>query len=228
MIKNHYAGEIDKEALFNEISILRRLNHPNIIKLHEVYETSTLIGLVFDEIKGGELKLSKKYTESEAISLLKPLVEAIAYLHDLGIFHRDVKPSNVLIREKDNLSSACLIDFGLADHWNEEGRYLFYRCGTPGYVAPEVLRDAKYTTQVDVYSLGALLYTLLAGQNPFEYRDYETTVLNNYEGKVDFSRLKISSSMMELIQMMLHINPQERITPKNILKHNVFADNFWP
>lgn len=83
----------------------------------------------------------------------------------------------MLLREKNNLDTACLVDFGLADHWNEHSDYLFHRCGTPGFVAPEVLHDAKYTTQVDVYSLGVLLFTLLTGQNPFDSTDYDTVVI---------------------------------------------------
>lgn len=138
--KNRFLSDPDRQALRNELSILRSIDHPNLVKLREVYETCSHIGLIFDCFEGGELPVSK-YGEADILRIIRPLVDGLSYLHDQGIFHRDIKPNNILLRNKHSLDSVCLVDFGLADRWNEQSKYLFHRCGTPGYVAPEVLRD---------------------------------------------------------------------------------------
>jgi len=143
---------------------MRKLNHENIIKLHEVYESENHIYLVLELLSGGELfeRIIQKgqYTEKDSCILMKNLLSALAYMHSKGIMHRDIKPENLILKESDNDWNVKIADFGLATHVNPSHDYLFKRCGTPGYVAPEVLADAKYDQKVDVFSAGVILYIL--------------------------------------------------------------------
>ena len=149
-------------GLINEISIMRSLDHPNIIKLHEVYEGEYHVYLVLELLKGGELfdRIIKKghYSEKDAAILISKLIWALEYIHERGIMHRDIKPENLILKD-DNEYEIKLADFGLAEKIDKK-ELLFKRCGTPGYVAPEVLEDKKYDTKVDIYSAGVILYIL--------------------------------------------------------------------
>lgn len=149
-------------GLINEISIMRNLNHPSVIKLYEVYEGEYHVYLVLELLKGGELfdRIIKKghYSEKDAAILISKLLWALEYIHERGIMHRDIKPENLILKD-ENEYDIKLADFGLAEKVDKK-ELLFKRCGTPGYVAPEVLEDKKYDTKVDVYSAGVILYIL--------------------------------------------------------------------
>lgn len=142
---------------------MRKLNHENIIKLHEVHESDTSIYLVLELLRGGELfeRIVKRgiYTERDAAILMKKLLSALDYMHCKGIMHRDIKPENLILKETDNNFEVKIADFGLATVVTQ-GDYLFKRCGTPGYVAPEILADEKYDQKVDIFSAGVILYIL--------------------------------------------------------------------
>lgn len=149
-------------GLINEINIMKSLNHPNVIKMYEVYEGDYHIYLVLELLKGGELfdRIVKKghYSEKDAAILISKLLWALEYIHERGIMHRDIKPENLILKD-ENEYEIKLADFGLAERVDKK-ELLFKRCGTPGYVAPEVLEDKKYDTKVDVYSAGVILYIL--------------------------------------------------------------------
>lgn len=101
--------------------------------------------MVLEHLKGGELyKYLKKcntLNEETTAKIIYKLIKAVHHIHDNGIFHRDIKPENIILKKKGNVLELCIADFGLADYYNPNGKYMFTRCGTPGYVAPEVLRD---------------------------------------------------------------------------------------
>jgi serine/threonine protein kinase len=216
-----------KPSLINEINIMRRLDHENIIKLYEVYESATHICLVLELLHGGELfnKITKKgrYTERDASLLMKKLLDALEYLHQKGIMHRDIKLENLILKEVDNDIEIKIVDFGLATFCNQS-EFLFRRCGTPGYVAPEVLMDEKYDQKVDVFSAGVIMYILLTGGSPFYGKSYNEILHKNKKCEIrfDFAERgkKISPPAVDLLKKMLAKDPKVRITTKEALSHD--------
>ena len=143
---------------------MRRLAHESIIKLDGVYEGDNHVYLVLELLHGGELfdRIVKRgqYSERDACTLMKKLLSALEFMHSKGIMHRDIKPENLILKDVENDWNVKIADFGLATFINPNHDYLFKRCGTPGYVAPEVLADQKYDQKVDVFSCGVILYIL--------------------------------------------------------------------
>ena len=159
--KNKFAAAIE-----NEINLLKRLlNHDNILQLNEVYETKKKIVLIFDKLKGGDLDTNKipssfhnKFNENNIKTIMKQLLLAVKFLHDNDIMHRDIKKKNVFFVNPNDLQLK-LGDFGLAEYASKQ-KFVFRRCGTPGYVAPEILLKQPYNKKCDLFSLGSLLYNL--------------------------------------------------------------------
>lgn len=152
----------------NEITIMRRINHQNIIHLYEVHETENTIYMIMDFLEGGQLleliKIPRKFKQIEIINLISGIAKGLLYLHEMGIIHRDIKPENILFNKLETgETEPVIVDFGLATYENEN-EYLFPRCGTPGYVAPEVIniksQKAKYGAGCDIFSVGVLFHLL--------------------------------------------------------------------
>lgn len=158
------------ESLHTEIGILTMLNHPNIIKLLEVFDEGSDFYIVTELVQGGELFdriVSKNsYTEKEARDLIKTLLQTLAYMHETNVVHRDLKPENLLLTREDDDGDIKVADFGFAKRISELVA-AEVPCGTPGYVAPEILRGDVYGAEVDIWSLGVICYVLLAGYPPF-------------------------------------------------------------
>lgn len=159
-----------RSALLNEIDIMRKLSgRKNLLQLYEVYESKNSIYFVVDLLEGGELlddlTPENPYKESKMAELLKNILEALNYVHDKNIIHRDLKPENILLRTKNNQFNIVIADFGLATPIHQDLRkVVFKRCGTPGYVAPEILlyKDSQsfYETNSDVFSVGVIFYIM--------------------------------------------------------------------
>ena len=162
----------DQAGIRTEIEILKQLDHPNIVRLLDVYEDERHWCLVMDLMTGGELfdfvaKKTEGFAESEVQKIIKIIVDVIKYCHNVGIVHRDLKLENLLLAsEEEGISSVRVADFGLARIINE-GSLASTACGTPGYVAPEILREEKYGKQCDVWSIGVICFILLSGEPPF-------------------------------------------------------------
>ena len=144
------------------------MNHKNVIKLHDVYESTKYIHLVLPYLVGGELfvRINQKglYRESDAQPIMKNFLEALVYLADNLIVHRDLKPENLIFASKNDNTSIIIADFGLATQLHSQEHKLTLRCGSPGYVAPEVLRDEGYNCSSDVFSAGVIFYHMLTGR----------------------------------------------------------------
>lgn len=167
-----------KESLINEVNIMKKLDHPNILKIYEVYETIHSIYLVIDLLEGGELlkkvKESPKLSQKDISKLMYNLLKALEHIHSKKIMHRDLKPENLLLKDKTNLDDIVIADFGLATRQDIPLSEIFFkRCGTPGFVAPEILnykdgQEGFYDEKCDIFSAGSIFFVLLE-KNRFHF-----------------------------------------------------------
>jgi len=226
----------DENIVRREIEILGQLKHPNIIEMKEVFEKKSMTGkrkmyIVMELVTGGELfdriVTKKTFKESEARTVVKAVFEALVYVHARGIAHRDLKPENLLYKNKDEDSPVKVADFGLAKLYEPDAAEgLHTTCGTPGYVAPEVLRPADkkrgYDAQVDMWSAGVILYILLCGFPPFYEEDQNKLFRQIVKGNYTFPSPewdKISPDAIDLVRKCLQVDPNDRITPAQALEH---------
>ncbi|XP_042270313.1 serine/threonine-protein kinase DCLK1-like isoform X2 [Thunnus albacares] len=209
----------------SEVSILRRVKHPNIVLLIEEMDTYSDLYLVMELVKGGDLfdaiTSSNKYTERDASCMLFNLASAIKYLHSLNIVHRDIKPENLLVYEHhDGSKSLKLGDFGLATVVNGP---LYTVCGTPTYVAPEIVTEKGYGLKVDIWAAGIITYILLCGFPPFRGgEDQEVLFEQILRGQLDFPAPywdNVSDTAKALITGMLQIEVDQRYTAVQVLDH---------
>ncbi|KAH0930062.1 hypothetical protein HID58_015789, partial [Brassica napus] len=204
-----------------EISIMRRLSHPYIVRLHEVMATKGKIFFTMEFVKGGELfnKISKhgRLSEDLARRYFQQLISAVGYCHAHGVYHRDLKPENLLVDENGNLK---VTDFGLSaltDQIRPDG-LLHTLCGTPAYVAPEILSKKGYEgAKVDVWSCGIILFVLAAGFLPFNDPNVMNMYRKIYRGEYRCPRW-MSPDLKRFVSRLLDINPETRITIDEILK----------
>lgn len=208
-----------------EISILSRLRHPSIIRLHEVLATRTKIYFVLDLVMGGELfaRVSRAghLPEDLCRRYFRQIITAVGYCHSRGVFHRDLKLENLLLDENGDLK---ISDFGLSavsEQIGDDG--LFHTlCGTPAYVAPEILAKKGYrAAAVDLWSCGVILFVLVAGYLPFNDPNLMAMYRKIYRGEYRFPKW-ISSDLKNLIARLLDTNPDTRITVEEILIHSWF------
>jgi calcium/calmodulin-dependent protein kinase I len=174
---------IDKVAMLEtEINVLSRVRHPNCVSLLEMFETDDAVYLVTDLAAGGELfdQLLKKgyYTEGDAARLVREILLGVEYLHSLDIVHRDLKPENLLFADTTETARLMITDFGLSKVLTNGNDVLMTACGTPGYVAPEVLEQIGHGKPVDIWSIGVIAYTLLCGYTPF-WGEGKMSTINN-------------------------------------------------
>ena len=145
-----------------EVDILSQLDHPNVLKIFEIFDEEDCIYLVLELLAGGELfdRIVEKesYSEKEAAETIRPLVDALRYCHQLGIIHRDLKPENLLYQSDEDSSIIKITDFGLARFVQNE--LATTACGTPNYVAPEIIEGKGYGKEVDVWSIGVIIYIM--------------------------------------------------------------------
>lgn len=214
-----------------EIEILLRYGqHPNIITLKDVYDDGKHVYLVTELMRGGELldKIlrQKFFSEREASFVLHTISKTVEYLHSQGVVHRDLKPSNILyVDESGNPECLRICDFGFAKQLRAENGLLMTPCYTANFVAPEVLKRQGYDEGCDIWSLGILLYTMLAGYTPFANGPSDTPeeILTRIgSGKFTLSGGNwntVSDAAKDLVSKMLHVDPHQRLTAKQVLQH---------
>lgn len=222
--KKKASDETEKKRLETEVTILKKVKHPNIIGLRDLYDDAEYLYLVMELVTGGELfdKIVEKgqYTEKDASVIVKKILSAVQYLHSMNIAHRDLKPENLLLKKHDD-TEVMLSDFGLSKIIGEE-QMMQTACGTPYYVAPEVLAATGYDREVDLWSVGVVTYLLLCGFPPF----YGDTLPDVFEQimKADYDYPEpywdeVSAEAKDLIDKLLVIDPHQRLTADAALQH---------
>jgi len=218
-------GKDYEKNLKMEVDILKKVNHPNIIALKELFDTPDKLYLIMELVTGGELfdKIVEKgsYTENEASQLVRKIVSAVDYLHNLGIVHRDLKPENLLLKRADNDLEIAIADFGLSKIVGQQ-MMMQTACGTPSYVAPEVLNASGYGKEVDMWSIGVITYILLCGFPPF-YGDtvpeiFEQIMEANFDYPEEYWGA-VTKEAKDFINKLLVVDSDKRLTAGDSLRH---------
>jgi len=222
-------NKLNKEELavvHDEVEIMQRVEHKHCVRLFEIYETTQKLYMVMELLTGGELfdRIVTKgsYSEKEAAEVVHTVAEALKYLHDDGIVHRDLKPENLIYQNSTEEALLKITDFGLAKYRDRDAQ-LSTACGTPGYVAPEVLEGKQYGKEVDLWSLGVILYILLCGFPPF----YDESTAGLYrqikQGQYDFPDpywTDITDEAKDVVKGLLTVKPSDRWDPTELINNS--------
>jgi serine/threonine protein kinase len=214
----------------NEIAVLKRVSsgHVNIVTLHDYFETSHNLYLVFDLCTGGELfdRICAKgnYYEDDASTLVRTILKAVKYIHDCGIVHRDLKPENLIFRTPAEDADVMIADFGLSRVMEEEKFHLLTEiCGTPGYMAPEIFKKSGHGKPVDIWAMGVITYFLLCGYTPFDrdtqHQEMEAIIAGDYKFEPVEYWQNVSETAKDFVRECLTIDPTSRPTAAEALQH---------
>ncbi|XP_054003427.1 calcium/calmodulin-dependent protein kinase type II alpha chain isoform X19 [Hylaeus anthracinus] len=216
----------DFQKLEREARICRKLQHPNIVRLHDNIQEENYHYLVFDLVTGGELfediVAREFYSEADASHCIQQILESVHHCHHNGVVHRDLKPENLLLASKAKGAAVKLADFGLAIEVQGDALAWFGFAGTPGYLSPEVLKKEPYGKPVDIWACGVILYILLVGYPPFWDEDQGRLYMQIKAGSYDYPSPEwdtVTPEAKNLINQMLTVNPSKRITASEALKH---------
>jgi len=209
-----------------EKSVLAKIDHPFLAKLHWSFQTEEYLYFIMDFINGGELffhlSIEKKFPEDRARFYAAEIISGISYLHQYGIIYRDLKPENILL---DRTGHVIMTDFGLS----KEGltapsdRTLTF-CGTPEYLAPEVISGESYTKAIDWWSVGTLIFEMLSGLPPFYDQNEEVMYEKIMKGDIKFPP-HLSKEVIDLIQRFLTRQPQSRLQDYELIKKHPWFDS---
>jgi len=229
-IEKKFVDKQDLMLLAREIDIMKKVQYPNVLQLKEVFETDDVIALVMELVTGGELfyKIVEKgnYSEEDAANIIRQVINGVKYLHEHGICHRDLKPENLLCagEEDENYKPfrVVIADFGLSKAF-DSGEKLETSCGTPDYVAPEVITaEGSYDKSVDMWSCGVITYVLLCGFSPFLSNTqtglFEKIIKVEYDFP-DPEWSNISDEAKDFIRHLLVKNPADRHPAQQCLDH---------
>uniref|UniRef100_A0A5B7BX86 non-specific serine/threonine protein kinase n=1 Tax=Davidia involucrata TaxID=16924 RepID=A0A5B7BX86_DAVIN len=219
------------DQIKREIGTLKLLKHPNVVRLHEVLASKTKIYMVLDYVTGGELfdRIASKgrLSEAQGRKLFQQLIDGVSYCHDKGVYHRDLKLENVLVDAKGNIK---ITDFGLSalpQHFRDDG-LLHTTCGSPNYVAPEILANRGYDGSTsDTWSCGVILYVILTGYLPFDDRNLAVLYQKIFKGDAQIPKW-LSPGARNLIRRILDPNPVTRITMAEIKVDEWFKQDYTP
>ncbi|XP_044594429.1 calcium/calmodulin-dependent protein kinase type II alpha chain isoform X24 [Cotesia glomerata] len=226
VINTKKLSQRDFQKLEREARICRKLQHPNIVRLHESIQEEHCHYLVFDLVTGGELfediVAREFYSEADASHCIQQILESVHHCHHNGIVHRDLKPENLLLASKAKGAAVKLADFGLAIELQGDAQAWYGFAGTPGYLSPEVLKKEPYGKPVDIWACGVILYILLVGYPPFWDEDQHRLYGQIKAGAYDYPSPEwdtVTPEARNLINQMLTVNPSRRITASDALRH---------
>lgn len=209
--------EEDTNSLRQEVAIMKSLKHKNIVEFIDFFEEEKFFYVVLEFLEGGELfdRIVKKnfYNEKEARDVVKVILDGMKYCHDKGIAHRDMKPENLLLTSKEDDSFVKIADFGFAIRGAQKSA-LTTQCGTPGYVAPEILQNQPYDKSVDMWSIGVITYILLGGYPPFHDDNQKALFKKIKSGEFEFHDEYwdcVSAEAKDFISKLIVVNPKNRM-----------------
>ena len=223
-----------KKELINEINLLRVLDHPNIVHLYECFNYNDEMHLIMENLEGGELysmlrsgENKHEFTDAEVAAICHGALSALAYCHARKIVHRDLKPQNIVFPTKGDLSDVKIIDFGMSKRGMKKTmfgrRAVQTACGTPLYVAPEIIVGARYDEKIDVWAIGVLAYHMAAGRHPFQGRSQDETLENieRHRGaQFPGRRWRGKSQLLKsFIEQLLRPKIKQRPTAAEALRH---------
>lgn len=215
--------EESPQLLQNEIDIMAKVHHPHVVGLKAVFDTDATLFIVMELVRGGELYEMiverKTFSEKDTAHIMRQVFSALEYLHGIGIVHRDLKLENMLLNDKNNLE-VKVADFGLSKLYS--GQALQTACGTPFYVAPDILLGTGYGPEVDMWACGVLLYILLSGRLPFHADNDAQLFQLIMEGKLVFKSPQfdtVSPEATDLIRKLLVVDPATRLNAKQAQEH---------
>ncbi|KAJ6719933.1 CBL-INTERACTING PROTEIN KINASE 21 [Salix purpurea] len=219
------------DQIKREIATLKLLQHPNVVRLHEVLASKSKIYMVLEYVTGGELfdriASKGKLPEADGRKMFQQLIDGVSYCHSKGVFHRDLKPENVLVDANGNIK---ISDFGLSalpQHLRDDG-LLHTTCGSPNYVAPEILSNRGYDGATsDIWSCGVILYVILTGYLPFDDRNLAVLYQKIFKGDAQVPKW-MSPGAKNMIKRILDPNPVTRITTAGIKADEWFKQDYTP
>ena len=225
--KNKITEKSDLERIFREMSIVKTLNHPNIVKTHEIFDNEKYYFMIMDYCPGGELFdyiVNKiRPNEEESSFFFYQIINAVEYIHSKGIVHRDLKPENLLLNDKNKLK---IIDFGLSNYFfpDSEKNLLKTPCGSPCYAAPEMVSGNNYNGfKTDIWAIGIILYAMLVGYLPFEDNDNDILFQKILECDLEFPDF-LSNLSIDIITKILNVDSDKRYTIQDIKKHMFYLN----
>ena len=227
--KRQLLNEMERNDLIREVEIMYKIHHPNIVKLFGHFEDNIYCYLVVEYIEGGELfsympkEGKSKLSTQQIASIIRDVISAIYYLHHMNphIIHRDIKPENILI---DSNKKAKLADFGWSTYI-KPGDIRNSVCGTPIYMAPEMIKRTGHNEKADIWCVGVLLFELLTGEQAWAGHDIETVKYNICQLRISWPE-NMNSFAVDLISKILKSNPEERISLRDMLNHPFFTQYF--
>jgi calcium/calmodulin-dependent protein kinase I len=215
----------DDAAIYDEVAILASLNHPHIVPIIDFFDEKDCYFIVMELMSGGDLfdRIGEKktYSEADARDLIVKMLKAVAYCHIRKIAHCDMKPKNLLLMSDDNDSFIKLADFGFAARVHET-KSLTKQCGTPFFVAPEILLRKGYDQQSDMWSVGCIIFLLLSGNLPFMGRSQKELFRKIVAGKFDFDPKDwtgVSDDAKDLVRRLIVLDPDQRMTASEAVRH---------